>query len=1120
MADAKLGPFVLGEKLGAGGMGVVWSANHAGTGRPAAVKGLKSGGNAMDAEDFQREVRVVSRLHHPGIVSVYDFGLVPDPSPTDALSSGDPWLAMELASHGSLSPGRVNDWGSLRAVLLAILDALAHAHARGVIHRDLKPANVLVCDAPDRPAVVKLTDFGIAHRRRESLSKSEEIHTGPIAGTPQYMAPEQLRGDWRDYGPWTDLYALGCLAYRLATGRFAFDGPNIFMIANKQLNEPCPPLRAKFPVSPGFEGWVQRLTAKDRRERFGRAADAAWVLRDLTPPTERPAQVLEEADSGEVEPTLTQLGDLPFDETVPQTLTLDATAPMEALVEATSVHGWTAAMPEIIAPIPESWRGLQPSRGTTMSDVGLGLVGFREPGFVGRDDLRDELWRLFRASRIDGRPRVALLRGPAGAGKSRLAEWMCERAHEVGGAEVVRAYHDPTQVRGSGLLGAVERWLELEELGRPELYKRARTLLRGRANEPDHIAAALAAVLRPAREDEPSSPVPLARFASATERWFALRNALAALAGRRTVVLWVDDAQWGGESLEALEILTRSGTDFSCFAMVTVRDEAVDESLSERLGRLGDRVSTLPVEPLEGDSLTAFVASMLPLSFRAAEVLCVRSEGYPLFAAQLLGDWVDRGILVAGTDGFELSDEQPEVPADIASLWRQRVDSLAAGARSGEATIRSLEVAAALGREIDLTQWRECCAELDLRIPVGLADELHRRGLVRPRRDGFAFAHGLLVEAIAARARDEGRWAGVHAACAAVVARAPDHRGKALRLTQHYLEVPAPDAAAHHALEALRECWGLDEATFERALDLAARAAALLEEATHPSALEIDLWRTRFHRIRWRFDDVRKQARELLDAASIRDLPSIRAEALLELGLAEGYGSGELGRALPHFEEAASLFAAEEADDRRAEVLSRMAYVFAATGRAGEAQAAADEALATFRRCGDFEGVVRALVARANTADVATEAEAMRGALTEALQLARREGFRYWEANATYGLGRIEEQERRWGAAAKSYAASAAICAEIGSTAIDAARINLALVHIVRGSWDPARSILNEIRDRGTLPQLRRSALPGLWAVSVYEGREDADDLRAEIDADPGEWPAAAAQVLAMDHHS
>ena len=172
-------------------------------------------------------MRAVAGLDHPGIVSVFDYGRVPislQESTNGLLVADSPWLAMELITGGTLRSAPPKNWAELHDCLKAILEALASAHARGILHRDLKPDNVLFASQSDVRAGLRLVDFGLAFLDEGQGEADEQ----KAAGTPRYMAPEQLLSHWRDFGPWTDLYALGCLGWQLSTGSTPFQSMRDF----------------------------------------------------------------------------------------------------------------------------------------------------------------------------------------------------------------------------------------------------------------------------------------------------------------------------------------------------------------------------------------------------------------------------------------------------------------------------------------------------------------------------------------------------------------------------------------------------------------------------------------------------------------------------------------------------------------------------------------------------------------------------------------------------------------------------------------------------------------------------------------------------------------------------
>ncbi len=286
MENIRLGPFSLDKPIGKGGMGEVWRGRHDRTGEPVAIKVLTREGarKSLYIKSFHNEVSAVCRLHHKGIVHVYDYGVIhrdASLSSKDVLVEGSPYLVMELARYGSLD--LYNDqlgWADLRSILLTTLDALAYGHAHGIVHRDLKPQNILLGCGPELR--VKLTDFGLAHAmnaeyQKPKIGEQEETLQGGW-GTPAYMAPEQFRGNWRDYGPWTDLYALGCMAFELATGELPFHAKDYWEFGRLHMLSEVPRLLPRFAVPEGFEAWVLRLLQKLPHERFQRSADAALAL--------------------------------------------------------------------------------------------------------------------------------------------------------------------------------------------------------------------------------------------------------------------------------------------------------------------------------------------------------------------------------------------------------------------------------------------------------------------------------------------------------------------------------------------------------------------------------------------------------------------------------------------------------------------------------------------------------------------------------------------------------------------------------------------------------------------------------------------------------------------------
>jgi tetratricopeptide (TPR) repeat protein len=283
MQTVHVGRYAIGEVLGRGAIGEVRAGLDLHTGHPVAIK-LLTNETARSKEAgaaFAREVRAVARLNHPAVVAIYDQGRL-DPEQAEALERppDSPWFAMERAEYSAQRA--IRDWGALRALLLDLLDGLAYCHARGLVHRDLKPGNVLRSEGR-----WKLADFGLAAPIDDLGDR--------IAGTPMYMAPEQFERP-RDVGPWSDLYALGCVTWARCTGIPPYLG-DVRALHRAHTEEPLPEFEGQFDLPPRFQLWLHRLLAKDPSKRFQHAADAraalpdgpsGWDFEDSPSATDRP----------------------------------------------------------------------------------------------------------------------------------------------------------------------------------------------------------------------------------------------------------------------------------------------------------------------------------------------------------------------------------------------------------------------------------------------------------------------------------------------------------------------------------------------------------------------------------------------------------------------------------------------------------------------------------------------------------------------------------------------------------------------------------------------------------------------------------------------------------------
>jgi serine/threonine-protein kinase len=277
----ELGSYQLAERIGEGGMGEVWRAEHTLLARPSAIKLIRPealGGSGSSGADkavarFQREAQVTASLRSPHTVELYDFGTAKDGTfyyVMELLEGMD--LGSLVERHGPVSADRVVH------ILRQACDSLAEAHDRGLIHRDVKPANIHLCRLGRQFDYVKVLDFGIV-KLSERDQGTRLTMEGVITGTPAFMAPEVILQDG-DIDHRADLYALGCVAYWLLVGVPVFEGTTPMKVVMAHVNDPpAPPSqRSELQIPDDLEAVVMQCLAKAPGERFQSADDLARRL--------------------------------------------------------------------------------------------------------------------------------------------------------------------------------------------------------------------------------------------------------------------------------------------------------------------------------------------------------------------------------------------------------------------------------------------------------------------------------------------------------------------------------------------------------------------------------------------------------------------------------------------------------------------------------------------------------------------------------------------------------------------------------------------------------------------------------------------------------------------------
>ena len=863
------------RELGRGGMGVVYLCRDLVSGERVALKRLRTPDEAKGQTRpeetwwFHQEARAVAALEHPTLVRARDFG---------TLADGSPYLVMEALPGRSVHEWMHTTtlpWPVIWALVDQVLAGLAHAHARGVIHGDLKPSNVMLDLATSgRGPRAYILDLGLAwlrqqrHDPRLDGAPQPELATHAGAGTVGWVAPEQIRKAATLVGPPTDLYALGCIVYRILVGKEVFEG-TAQEVLRAHKRTPVPPLSLSAGVPPGVSPYVQKLLAKRPWHRYEYAADARRAWARFKP---------------------------------------NESATLEEVV--------AAGPPPPVAPSsrPALGRAVAAAR-----SLAPGLLGLRPSPLVAREEERRVLWELVEQMAAPTGPTRALvaLLGEAGVGKSRLASWLCETVHEHGMMVPLRARYGRIPTPLDGVTGAVNAHFGLEGADRALVEQTLINRWEVAADNDEELTwvAATAEWLRPT---PPGTVTPLGpsgkRFVLDTPelRWVVIRKVFERIGRDRPILLWSDDLhQASPNTFEVLRRMHQSiggrpgGREVKLMAIATARSETLASDLDAALRMEAARAEwngrVIELKPLANDETDALLRSTLPLDDAAVERARAQSRGNPLFALQLLHAWAGGGYLKLEKGKYRVPDSALLGRAiTTAELWDERLRAVPTELRL------AAYAAAALGEDIRGEVLKTLVASLGMDPRDALVGLTRAQILLASGNDQFRWPHALLLEHLLVRLHERKDAPAIFRLAANALAKHPAVGSR--RIMKHrvanLLKAGDDEVAATLMFKFIQGSWrrGRDTAATLRDLEL------LAGHVSGSTAAEYAYWRAEALRHTGKLEEAREQAETARKAFAEAGDSGREAHTLRLLGhIASDLGHPAHGRlqvvqALSHFE--------------------------------------------------------------------------------------------------------------------------------------------------------------------------------------------------------------------------
>ncbi len=722
------------EELGEGSMGTVWLAySHRARGH-CAVKVLSLKGDRKGTAD-----RSFNR-------EVRAMARLSHPSVVGIYDYGrtandSPFVAMEYVPGESLTRFVREPWSwpRLWTFIDLLLGGLAHAHARDLVHRDLKPGNVLLVPGVLGAESLKLVDFGIALAVHDARVAGRRIE-----GTPAYIAPEAAKGEIAAIGPWTDLYSLGVMLFEILTGELPFHGRHLL---THHQRTPVPPiaLRPDVDAPPGLVPIVAKLLEKSPVHRFRSVADLRAAL-DALGPRPDPTEFESPDDLLSMDEPLSNIG-------------------------------------SPIVPVREP--------------CGPGLLHLREPPIAGREEARQILLEAAHGVLAGHGPRVVLIEGEPGIGKSRLAGHLREWLEETGRMPALVIRSEPHVRSGGGLRQSFLRYLGAPDAVRTE----ADDILAAVFPEAEARQNAIDALWGPSGGEQTNDEIQTARAAR------MIRD----FVGERPFLIWADDAQWSpeGRVLRLVHRLAQADGPPRLLMLVTLRPSQRTTVQAARQALLALKgTDHLRLAPLRPNDLAPALEALAPLPPGLAEAACMQAAGNPLIALEALR-------------GFLEEEGVSRAPSDPNAVLQTRIDGATRGPGGGD--LRStLARATLLGRSFTLRPLLRLCGvdgdpeapELpqDPEVVEAMLERAVSAGLIVEQGEGrWRFNHDLVRNQFKSVCRQLRNWPELNLAAAELkLARAQqDQTGIELEVVaRHHAEAGEMERALGLGQESLRRLHG------------------------------------------------------------------------------------------------------------------------------------------------------------------------------------------------------------------------------------------------------------------------------------------------------------------------